>query len=86
MFEFSSSPCLLSASPHLNSTYLLMLALFNMVCTSDKQELLEDIKTAILASLLAETELKLELTSTADTWHPNDDLNKSDDDFDHAVS
>ena len=68
VFELSSSPCLLSPSPHLNSTYLLVLALFNMVCTSDKQELLEDIKMVILTTLLVETELKLELTSTVDTW------------------
>ncbi|SPC63881.1 uncharacterized protein UHOD_11363 [Ustilago sp. UG-2017b] len=41
----------------------------------------------ILATLLVETKLKLELTSTAYTWHPNDDLDDSDDDdFDHAVS
>ena len=87
MFELFSSPCLLSPSPHLNSTYLLVLALFNMVRASDKQELLEDIETVIIATLLVETELKLELASTADTWHPNDDLDDSDDDdFDHAVS
>ena len=87
MFELSSSPCLLSPSPHLNSTYLLVLALFNMVHSSDKQELLEDIKTAILETLLVETELKCELASTADTWHPNDDLDNSDDgDFNHVVS
>ena len=87
MFELSSSPCLLSPSPHLNSTYLLVLALFNMVHSSDKQELLEDIKMAILATLLVETELKRELASTVDTCLPNDDLNNSDDgNFDHVVS
>ncbi|SAM85648.1 uncharacterized protein UBRO_21086 [Ustilago bromivora] len=64
-----------------------MLALFNMVCTSDKQELLGDIEMVILATLLVETKLKLELASTADTWHPNDNLDDSDDDnLDHAVS
>ncbi|SPC63216.1 uncharacterized protein UHOD_12072 [Ustilago sp. UG-2017b] len=58
-----------------------------MVRASDKQELLEDIETVIIATLLVETELKLELASTADAWHPNDDLDDSDDDdFDHAVS
>ncbi|SAM76872.1 uncharacterized protein UBRO_20527 [Ustilago bromivora] len=58
-----------------------------MVCTSDKQHLLDNIETAIMHSLMVESKMQLDLMDVDATWHPNDDLEESDDDmFDHAVS
>ncbi|KAJ1026042.1 hypothetical protein NDA18_003702 [Ustilago nuda] len=58
-----------------------------MVRTSDKQHLLDDIETAIIHSLMVESKMQHDLMDVDATWHPNDDLEESDDDmFDHAVS
>ncbi|SOV01701.1 uncharacterized protein UDID_18177 [Ustilago sp. UG-2017a] len=58
-----------------------------MVHTSDKQHLLDNIETAIMHSLMVESKMQLDLMDVDATWHPNDDLEESDDDmFDHAVS
>ncbi|CCF49945.1 hypothetical protein NDA11_007720 [Ustilago hordei] len=58
-----------------------------MVCTSDKQHLLDDIETTIMHSLMVESKMQLDLMDVDATWHPNDDLEDSDDDmFDHAIS
>ncbi|KAJ1030668.1 hypothetical protein NDA18_001907 [Ustilago nuda] len=58
-----------------------------MVCTSNKQHLLDNIETTIMHSLMVESKLQLDLMDVDATWHPNDDLEDSDDDmFDQAVS
>ncbi|KAJ1583659.1 hypothetical protein NDA15_005589 [Ustilago hordei] len=58
-----------------------------MVRTSDKQHLLDDIETTIMHSLMVESKMQLDLMDVDATWHPNDDLEDSDDDmFDHAIS
>ncbi|KAJ1578244.1 hypothetical protein NDA11_000876 [Ustilago hordei] len=58
-----------------------------MVCTSDKQHLLDDIETTIMHSLMVESKMQLDLMDVDATWHPNDDLEDSDDDmFNHAIS
>ncbi|KAJ1030897.1 hypothetical protein NDA18_002126 [Ustilago nuda] len=58
-----------------------------MVHTSDKQHLLDDIETTIIHSLMVESKMQLDLMDVDATWHPNDDLEDSDDDmFNHAVS
>ncbi|KAJ1037232.1 hypothetical protein NDA10_003432 [Ustilago hordei] len=58
-----------------------------MVCTSNKQHLLDDIETTIMHSLMVESKMQLDLMDVNATWHPNDDLEDSDDDmFDHAIS
>ncbi|SAM77402.1 uncharacterized protein UBRO_20538 [Ustilago bromivora] len=58
-----------------------------MVCTSDKQHLLDNIETAIMHLWMVESKMQLDLMDVNATWHPNDDLEESDDDmFDHAVS
>ncbi|KAJ1590592.1 hypothetical protein NDA11_000967 [Ustilago hordei] len=57
-----------------------------MVHTSDKQHLLDNIETTIMHSLMVESKMQLDLMDVDATWHPNDDLEDSDDDmFDHAV-
>lgn len=58
-----------------------------MVHTSNKQHLLDNIETTIMHSLMVESKMQLDLMDVDATWHPNDDLEESDDDmFDHAVS
>ena len=58
-----------------------------MVHTSNKQHLLDNIGTTIMHLLMVEFEMQLILMDANVTWHPNDDLEESDDDmFDHAVS
>ncbi|KAJ1592966.1 hypothetical protein NDA11_003620 [Ustilago hordei] len=58
-----------------------------MVCTSNKQHLLDDIETTIMHSLMVESKMQLDLMDVDATWHPNDDLEDSDDDmFNHAIS
>ncbi|KAJ1583817.1 hypothetical protein NDA11_007466 [Ustilago hordei] len=58
-----------------------------MVHTSDKQHLLDDIETTIMHSLMVESKMQLDLMDVDATWHPNDDLEDSDDDmFNHAIS
>ena len=58
-----------------------------MVCTSNKQHLLDDIETTIMHSLMVESKMQLDLMDVDATCHPNDDLEDSDDDmFDHAIS
>ncbi|SAM82609.1 uncharacterized protein UBRO_20707 [Ustilago bromivora] len=58
-----------------------------MVCTSNKQHLLDNIETTIMHLLMVESKMQLDLMDVNATWHPNDDLEESDDDmFDHAVS
>ncbi|KAJ1591765.1 hypothetical protein NDA12_002788 [Ustilago hordei] len=58
-----------------------------MVCTSNKQHLLDDIETTIMHSLMVESKMQLDLVDVDATWHPNDDLEDSDDDmFNHAIS
>lgn len=58
-----------------------------MVRRSRKRILLDDIETAINYALVVESKLQLVLACDANTWHPNDDLDDSDDDeIAHAVS
>ncbi|SAM71014.1 uncharacterized protein UBRO_21046 [Ustilago bromivora] len=58
-----------------------------MVCTSDKQHLLDNIETAIMHLWMVESKMQLDLMDVNATSHPNYDLEESDDDmFDHAVS
>ncbi|SAM83271.1 uncharacterized protein UBRO_20757 [Ustilago bromivora] len=58
-----------------------------MVHTSNKQHLLDNIETTIMHLLMVESKMQLDLMDVNATWHPNDDLEESDDDmFDHAVS
>ncbi|KAJ1585610.1 hypothetical protein NDA15_007921 [Ustilago hordei] len=58
-----------------------------MVCTSNKQHLLDNIETTIMHSLMVESKMQLDLMDVNATWHPNDDLEDSDDDmFNHAIS
>ncbi|KAJ1574814.1 hypothetical protein NDA12_005526 [Ustilago hordei] len=58
-----------------------------MVCTSNKQHLLDNIETTIMHSLMVESKMQLDLMDVDATWHPNDDLEDSDDDmFNHAIS
>ncbi|SYW74631.1 uncharacterized protein UHO2_01497 [Ustilago hordei] len=52
-----------------------------MVHTSDKQHLLDNIETAIMHSLMVESKMQLDLMDVNATWHPNDDLEESDDDM-----
>ncbi|KAJ1041472.1 hypothetical protein NDA10_004735 [Ustilago hordei] len=79
-YPIPSLPCNLSNVDCFNvmncSTYKMLIG-----------HLLDNIETAIMHSLMVESKMQLDLMDVDATWHPNDDLEDSDDDmFDHAVS
>ncbi|SAM84714.1 uncharacterized protein UBRO_21083 [Ustilago bromivora] len=57
-----------------------------MVHTSNKQHLLDNIETTIMHLLMVESKMQLDLMDVNATWHPNDDLEESDDDMDPIIN